>query len=270
MLVSNTRGAAVSILCAWLLLSFWLHDAAAEFSWIFGTAAGCFLLAAFFGLALREGEVVARTSDSNRRYEICEVVSGVWQAWIGDQKFRIVAIISALFGMSMTLFPHYQNLARERMGAGFDDMLPWLLAQTLGVALFSIPAGKLADRFGNRSALRIVLFLLMLAPALAMLFAAIPQVGRYGFIAVYFLLGLMPVTMRLLANISLEFAEPNDHPRYLAAQSLALALPVILTSNLTGLLLDWHGHELVFMGGAAALMTAWFLTFLVHEPRHGA
>lgn len=269
MLVSNTRGAAISILCAWVLLSFWLREDVAEFSWIFGTAASCFLLAALLGLALREDEVVSTKSSSMRRYDLREVVSGIRDAWLHDRKFRVVAIISALFGMSMTLFPHYQNLARERMGAGFDDLLPWLLAQNLGVAIFSIPAGKLADKYGNRSALRIILFLLLLAPVLALLFATEPQAGRYGFTTVYFLLGLMPVAMRLLSNISLEFAKPNDYPRYLAAQSLALALPVILTSNLTGFLLDWHGHEVVFIGGAAALMIAWFLTFLVHEPRNG-
>ncbi len=268
MLVSNTRGAAISILCAWILLSFWLHDEVAEFSWIFGVAASCFLLAAFLGMAVREDDVVESTRALLPRYELREVVTGIWRVWIHDRKFRTVAIISALFGMSMTLFPHYQNLARERMGAGFDDMLPWLLAQNLGMALFSIPAGHLADKHGNRSALRIILFLLMLSPLLAMLFAALPHIGHYGFIAVYFLLGLMPVTMRVLSNISLEFAESEDYPRYLAAQSLALALPVILTSNVTGLLLDWYGHELVFIVGAVALLIAWLLTFLVDEPRH--
>jgi MFS family permease len=267
MLVSNTRGAIVSISCAWLLLRWWLHGDVAQFTLIFLTAASCFLLAAVIGLALREEETIQGPAIPG--YDLHEVVHGVWRVWRHDRKFRTVTLISALFGLSMTLFPHYQNLARERSGAGFDDLLPWLISQNAGVAIFSIPAGKLADRHGNRMVLRIILFLLMLAPVLAIAFAANPLPGHYGFTLVYFLLGLTPVTMRVLSNVSLEFSGSADHPRYLAAQGLALALPVILTSNLTGWCLDRYGHDAVFLVGASALLVAWLLTFSMNEPRHG-
>ncbi len=90
----------------------------------------------------------------------------VWQTCSEDRQFRILVIISALFGLSMTLMPHYQNLARVRLDLGFSELLPWLIIQNLGVAVFSVPVGSIADRIGNRAALRMVLSFLIAAPIL--------------------------------------------------------------------------------------------------------
>ena len=84
---------------------------------------------------------------------------------------------------------------------------------------------------------------------------------------VFFLLGLMPVTMRILANYSLEFTSQLNQPRYLVTQSLAMGLPVIFTSALVGLLVDELGYDLVFGGVAVCVISAWLLTFCLHEPR---
>ncbi len=184
-----------------------------------------------------------------------------------DADFRLVAIISGLFGMSMTLFPHYQTLARGRLELGFVDLLPWVIAQNIGVALFSIPAGAVADRLGNRAVLRAVLLLLTVAPLGAMFFSLQPAYGKTGFMGVFFLLGLTPVTMRILSNYTLEFTTVEHQPRYLAAQRLSMAAPVIVSSTLLGLALDHLGFEVVFALVIGCLGLAWYLTFRVHEPR---
>lgn len=279
MLVANTRGAVLSIVCATVLLQFWLNGSVARFEWIFGTAAACFLMATVFALIIREPERVQKSepdeaivsppeeTNAHSRPRVVELLRGVWQTGHESRPFRSVLAISALYGLTMTLFPHYQNLALKRMGCSYDNLLWWLIAQNLGVALFSIPAGKIADRFGNRLVLRIILFLLTLAPLLAILLVRLGPAWSWGFIAIYFLLGLTPITMRVLSNISLEYCQPHDHSRFLSAQSLSLAMPVLITSSLVGLALDRLGHETVFVAGTVCMALAWLLALAMDEPR---
>jgi MFS family permease len=279
MLVANTRGSVLSIVCAAVLLQFWLNGSVARFELIFGTAAACFLLATVFAQLIREPERV-QTSEpddvlpspperipADSRPRVVELVRGVWQTGNESRPFRSVLAISALYGLTMTLFPHYQNLALKRMGCSYDNLLWWLIAQNLGLALFSIPAGKIADRFGNRLVLRIILFLLTLAPLLAILLVRLGPSCSWGFIAIYFLLGLTPITMRVLSNVSLEYCQPHDHSRFLSAQSLSLAMPVLITSSFVGLALDRLGHETVFIAGTVCMTLAWLLALGMAEPR---
>ncbi len=268
MLMSSTRGAAISIVGAWILLGQWLHESTAEFAAIFGVAAGCFLVASLISTFLKEPPEPSAAASG--RFRKREIFLGVWQIWMHDRRYRHVAVISGLFGMSMTLFPHYQTLARVQLGAGFADLLPWLIAQNAGVAVFSVPAGWVADRLGNRLVLRIVLIFLAIVPVLAVYFSQQPAFGRSGFTALFFLLGLTPVTMRVLSNFSLEFAEPAEHARYLTAQTFAMALPVVLTSVLFGWTFDYLGPDVVFGMVAGCLLIAWLLTFFLEEPRHGS
>ena len=278
MLIANTRGSILSIACAAVLLRFWLTGSVARFDLIFGTAAACFLLATVFAQLIREptGETgdahespqEPHAGSSGSRLRFVEMVRGVWQAGHESRPFRSVLAISALYGLTMSLFPHYQNLALTRMGCSYDNLLWWMIAQNLGVALFSIPAGKLADRFGNRLVLRIVLFLLALAPFLAIVLVRLGPSWSWGFIVIYFLLGLTPITMRVMSNISLEYCQPHDHSRFLSAQSLSLALPVLFTSSLVGLALDRFGHETIFIGGTACMALSWLLSIAMREPRH--
>jgi len=265
MLAANTFGCLVSISCAWFVLRHWLGSGDANFAAIFGTAGILFVVAAISSNWIREPMVQAEVPTP---YRLRTIFGEVWQTCANDHQFRKLAIISGMFGLSMTLMPHYQNLARVRLQLGFSDLLPWLMIQNFGVAVFSVPVGALADRLGNRAALRMVLVFLLAAPVLALTVSYFPSIGRAGFLVVYFLLGLMPVTMRILSNYSLEFTSTANHPRYLATQSMALALPVILTSTLIGYLLDRLGYEAVFGFVIGCLFLACCLTFRLHEPRN--
>ena len=118
-----------------------------------------------------------------------------------DRNFRTVTIIAALFGMYLTLFPHYQRLGRDRLELGLTALIPWVLAQNIGAALFSIPAGWIADRFGNRLVLRLMMLVLCVAPVLALWLARMGDAGQPWFTMVFFLLGLTPVTMRILNKL---------------------------------------------------------------------
>ena len=264
MLAANLFGCVFSIAAAWWVLRGWLAKSDAHFGAIFATSGLLFLLAAASALLIDEPSA-ERARDNPYRFS--RTIKDVCNTILVDRHFRTLLIISSLFGLSMTLMPHYQSLGRSRLQLGFSDLLPWLIIQNLGVAVFSIPVGWLADRWGNRAALRCVLLFLMLAPILALFFSTSESWGRTGFMGVFFLLGLMPVTMRILANYSLEFTSQLNQPRYLVTQSLAMGLPVIFTSALMGLLVDELGYDLVFGGVAVCVISAWLLTFCLHEPR---
>ena len=89
---------------------------------------------------------------SNLRSGI-EIIANSGSMVIKDRNFCLLAIAGAMFGMSITLFPHYQAIAREKLNTGYHTLLYWIVAQQVGAALLSVPAGWYADRFGNRSIL---------------------------------------------------------------------------------------------------------------------
>ncbi|MDG2102169.1 MAG: MFS transporter [Pirellulaceae bacterium] len=264
MLAANTLGCLFSVAAAWLVLRNWLTTSEADFGAIFGTSGLLFILAGLSALLIKESP---NAKISEERYHLKSILNDVRMTFVGDRHFRVLLIISGLFGLSMTLMPHYQSLGRSRLHLGFEDLLPWLIIQNIGVAVFSVPVGSVADRLGNRAALRLVMSILIAAPILALFFSQWGVLGRTGFMGVYFLLGLMPVTMRVLANYSLEFTEQENHPRYLVTQSIAMAVPVILTSALVGFLIDRLGYDWVFGGVVGCMIIAWCLTFRLHEPR---
>ena len=59
--------------------------------------------------------------------------------------------VAMAFGSSLALFPHYQALGRSnRLSLSFDNLMMWVVIQNMGTALFSLVAGPIADRRGNR------------------------------------------------------------------------------------------------------------------------
>ena len=56
-----------------------------------------------------------------------------------------LAIVSALFSTTLVLFPHYQQIAAERLGLKTQWLVWWVVAQNMGTALFSLITGPIAD-----------------------------------------------------------------------------------------------------------------------------
>ena len=123
-----------------------------------------FLGAAGVGLFLRE----APDENLIQRRGGKDLLLAAYETFKTDRNFRRLAIIAALFGMYLTLFPHYQRLGRDRLDLGLSALIPWVLAQNIGAALFSIPTGWLADRYGNRLVLQLIMVVLCIAPLLAL------------------------------------------------------------------------------------------------------
>jgi predicted MFS family arabinose efflux permease len=177
--------------------------------------------------------------------------------------------VAALFGVVMMLFPHYQAVGLGRLDLGLDHLLYWVVVQNAGTMACSLLAGPLADRYGNRAALQATLAGSMLPPLLAVLLSQLPPAAAGPWFWVVFpLLGLTPVTGRILINYSLELAEPADQPAYVSTLGLCLAIPVMLGAGPVGWLIGQAGFEPVLLGGAAMIAWAGVLTLTLAEPRH--
>ena len=259
-------GGLSAIVFAFLLLQPWLHSTPPQFGLIFGFTGLAMISAA--GMAWWFIEV-ADEKRSQLRSGI-EIVANARKTVIQDRNFCLLAIAGAMFGMSMTLFPHYQSIAREKLEIGYDTMLYWIVAQHVGASLLSVPAGWLADRSGNRRVLRILMGLLCVAPAMLVLLQWFDSPLQFFYLVIFFLLGLTPITFRYFNNYTLEITLPENHPAYLSTLSCCIALPVILTSLLVGWLIDVVGLSPVFGGVLALLLVGWSATFLLEEPRDAA
>ena len=268
-LLGTVIGATIAVVCGWYFLNRWLVDGAsadgtrANFEMIFFFTGMTFLGAAVVSLFLRE----APDENLIQRRGGKDLLLAAYETFKTDRNFRRLAIIAALFGMYLTLFPHYQRLGRDRLDLGLSALIPWVLAQNIGAALFSIPTGWLADRYGNRLVLQLIMVVLCIAPLLALAISWSADLQPAWFTVVFGLLGLTPVAMRFLNNYTLEIASRDEHPRYLSTLAFAIAAPPILLSPLIGALIDSVGFELIFAIVTGCVFTGWLLAFTLAEPR---
>lgn len=263
MLVASSIGTATAVLSAGLLLPQWLGETNANFFAIFALTGTLFVGAAGIVLLLVEDEDRFPKSTMSA----VSLFRSAAETLAVDANFRRLAIVCSLFGMSLTLFPHYQALGRQRLELGLDSLMPWVITQNIGVALFSIPAGWLADRFGNRLVLRILLAIVCIVPVIALGMSRIESLSGASFSIVFLLIGATPVTIRTLTNYCLELADREHQPRYLSTLSLCTAGPAILTAPLLGGLIDLVGFEPVFLLVVACLCVGWLVALRLDEPR---
>ncbi len=257
-------GGLAAILCAWFLLWPWMSAGRSHFVHIFIFAGLMFIFAAVVVIGVREhkdGEAPIPTGTLNN---IRIAFRTAWR----NRNYRRLVTISLLFGMAITLFPHYQSLGRGRLELGYGQLVPWLIAQNIGVTLFSIPVGWVADRLGNRLAMRGLLLALSLTPLLALVMSRFPNLGPPGFWLVFLMLGLFPITIRVLSNYALEIAPHDDQANYLSVVNLAMAMPAIVFAPLVGWAIDLWGFEPAFILVDVLVVLAFLLSPTLDEPRH--
>ncbi|MCO6046811.1 MFS transporter [Aeoliella sp. ICT_H6.2] len=259
-------GSPIAIVAAMWWMPGWLASQEQGFAALFGCSAVLFALAGVATLFLREAPDDFRQS----RSPLWRYFHHAWQVIEHDANARALAILTVLFSTSFMLFPHYVSAVTD--GGAFDlrRMTLWVCMQNAGVAMFSFIAGPLADRYGNRAALHLTVAGATIAPLLviAALLGFEQLRGNYSWL-VFVPLGFTPVTIRFLTNYALEIASRHDHPKYISAIGLCMALPVVVGAPLVGLLAKWAGYLPVFTLGFVALLVALWQTFRIAEPRHG-
>lgn len=269
-LLSNSVGGLVAITAAWWLLDDWLRQGSAGVVPMFGLAGSCFLLAGCLTLNCREPYVAAAAGRQGRiNFRLLLLPLELSRH---HPQFRWLALIAALFGTSVVLFPHYQALYRATLAESsqefsLNEMLGWVILQNAGTIVISWCAGPAADRFGNRLVLRIVMLLVGSTPLVALGLSSSVDLARHYYVLVFLLVGVAPVTIRVLNNFALELAPAHSHAHFLSALSLCVTLPVLLFSQVVGLLLPILGFYPLFLTVSGFVFLGWILTFFVAEPR---
>lgn len=264
MLVANLVGAVVAIGLVLWLLPRWLRADGADFVWIFLFTGLC------FGLTAASSLLLVEASDAHQQapLRVRQVFAAAGRTLRNDPNFLRLALVAAAFSSTMMLFPQYQALGLgPRVGLDATHLIWWIILQNVGTGLFSLIAGPLADARGNRLVLQVLLLALCLAPPAALLIAHFGTAAAESYSCVFLLIGLTPVTVRVLNNYTLEVAPPADQPRYLSTLSVCMAAPIPL-SPLVGWWIDLAGFEPVFLAITGLLLAGWLLTFTLREPRH--
>jgi predicted MFS family arabinose efflux permease len=260
-------GSAAAVAAAWLVLHRWSGTDLSSFIVPFAATGVGMFVAAGIAAAVAEPRDARRTRAAQRT-PLRQHFREAWSVIRDDRHFRRLAFCAVAFVTSQFLFPHYVPLAKETLSDGSIHLTLFLIVQNVGVGLFSVLLGTLADRFGNRLALQVALVTCSVTPLLAVAFAHswIPG-GRGWYWITFFVLGMQPVTFKTFTNYTLELVEPARHPRYLSTLTICLAVPFLLSLPV-GWLVGWLGYEPVFLSVAALIGLAALLTLRMSEPRH--
>ncbi len=256
-------GGTIAVLCAWFLLRNWLSAETGLFEWVFGFTGVAFLVASLISLTLVE----QKDTEVNVVEKSLPLIKSSLQTVLHDTNFRRLMMVASMFGMCVVLTPHYQTLARERLEVDFRSLIPWVIAQHIGASLITLPMGWLADKYGNRIVLKILMLALCATPVLGLVLSWSGEFGRTMYPLVFFLLGLTPITVRFLTNYTLEVTDRVKHPLYLSTLGMFISLPVIVTSLIFGALVDIAGFETVFCIVFGFLLFGLVMTFRLEEPR---
>lgn len=191
-----------------------------------------------------------------------------WNVYRHDGSFRRVAHVAILFMCSLLIFPHYQWLGREVLNTDNADLIQWVIVQNISVGLYSPALGWVADRFGNRLALRIGVIAVSTTPVVATLFAFgyVEQAADWYWLT-FVILGLTPVVMKMFLNYTLELTAQEQHSRYLSTMRICFAVPFFL-SPVVGWLVDSFPFQYTFVAVSMLVLAGGLLTFLMEEPRH--
>jgi hypothetical protein len=261
--VANTFGAILACGAAWFLLRRWLTPAGGEFQWVFGFASLMFVISVVVILFADEPGDSHQPSPSGVSHRLHDA----WRVFRDDRNFRWLVVVGMAFTSSLILFPHYQALARERLSMQLDNIVWWVIVQNAGTAVFSLLAGPLADRRGNRLVMRFVLVGLSTMPLVALWLARQGPTGAVWYPCVFMMVGMTPVMFKTLANYTLEISPSSEHPRYLSTLSLFLAVPVFL-SPLAGWIIERTSFDALFSVVSITVLGGFLGTFFLQEPRH--
>ncbi len=260
--LSTFLGTIPAVILGWVLLRKWFANPEVGFGYIFLAAALGFALSAMCCLFAWE----PKSPRSSGEGEVAATLSW-WAALVQDANLRRLLLICLFASAGWMLTPHYQAFGRARFEATATHLTYWVITQSIAVGVFSLVAGPLADRRGNRLAMRILIFGSAASPLFALGITSLPSswAGTWYWL-VYLPLGLAPLVTRVILNYALELCEPAFHPTYQSIANLGLALPLVF-SPLFGWMIDVTSFELVFTLAAVSVLFAGCMTFRLAEPR---
>lgn len=258
---STFWGTFPAILAALFLLRFWLHSSRSQYDVVFLAAASLFGLSGVLCLFLQEVRESCRHSNPQSRDSLRTVVS-----LRCHRNLRGLWFVVALFSFSLTLTPHYQAFARDQLHIGSDQMFLWVIAQSASVGVFSVLIGGLADRYGNRLSLAILIFGSAIAPGWSLILFYFPRYAEPTVWLTFVALAFSTLVPRVAANYALELVPAEDHPVATALLQFGMTLP-LLASPIFGYLTEQWGYGPLLYGAIAVNVLATAITFVLPEPR---
>jgi len=267
MSIAGIVGTFFSVAGLLLFLTDWLEREDGGFGLIFGFTGIGFVIGGLSVAFIKESADQA----SPTKWAIAQRFRESWQTLMHDTGLQRLAIVSVCFSPLMLLFPHYQALGRQgaTIQASGSDLMMWVAAQNITVGLYSLVAGYIADRFGNRLVLRGQLLVGAATPLIALSLASTPGDNTLSdwYWVTFAMLGVAPVTLRTLTNFNLELTTPDNHPLYVSTLNVCIAVP-FAAAPLVGYLVDAIGFTVVFLFCSCITATGCVLTFWLPEPRH--
>jgi hypothetical protein len=164
MAISGILGSVAAITCAWMLLQRWCNRPDGGFALIFGFTGGGFVVAALTVLLVREpaDATVSRSPSVNH-------FGNAWRVLQADKNLRRISIVAMTFVTAQMLLPHYQRLGQNHFTGQAAPFMVWVVAQNAGAGILSVCAGWIADRYGNRLAIRLMVSGAALSPLVAIM-----------------------------------------------------------------------------------------------------
>ena len=257
---SNIIGCTLSIGVAFYLLPRWLSGDNPRYAVLFSGTAVSFGIAALVSFWFKE-----LPSPSQRTAPFFKFLGEALLLLRYDRNFRRFAIVILLFYSIWPLFPHYTVFGKRTLGLAPSGFVTLIIAQNVSNAVGAGIMGNIADRSGNRFVLRVLILISAFTPLLAVSISRMPS-GAELYWIIFALIGLTPVSARIVTNYTLEIAPQEKHPQYLGVMSLFQAIPLFV-SPLVGLLIEQFAFEPIFIGCAALVLLGFLMTFKLAEPR---
>mgnify|MGYP000007183731 CR=1 FL=1 len=258
---STFWGTFPAVLAALFLLRSWLHSNMPHYDIVFLASASLFALSGILCLFLHEARERCQDQNSSSRNPLATVVS-----LRCHRNLRGLWLVVALFSFSLTLMPHYQAFARDQLHIGSDQLFLWVIAQSTSVGVFSVLIGGLADRYGNRLSLAILIFGSAIAPGWSLTLFYFPRFAEPTVWLTFVALAFSTLVPRVAANYALELVPAEDHPVATALLQFGMTLP-LFASPLFGYLTEHWGFGPLLYGAIAVNMLATVVTFMLPEPR---
>ncbi len=248
--------------CQWLMPG-WLDPPMPGYGYLFLFVGLSLAASGAIVCALAEPADHASDGSTEKRASIAETLSALRR----DKNLRRLVVLILLFFLGLVTIPHYQSYARKQLGTEARDLVFMVITHTTAVSTYSLFLGPVADRWGNRLTLRVLILGAAIAPAYAL---ALPSLAgglsRQWFWLVFIPLGLTPLVPTIVFNYALELCRASEHPRYVSTVNLAM-MPPFLLSPLVGTLVDTAGFPSVAIGACAVMLGCGALTFWLEEPR---
>jgi hypothetical protein len=193
----------------------------------------------------------------------------------GDHDLRRVVVAQLVLGSCGLALPYHVLSGLDRLGFPSSAVGVFTGFQVAGGIAGGLGMGRLAERRGSRSVMRLWGALTVATPLAALAFPALapalPAAARpYLYAAVFLVVGAQGSSiMNGFVCWVMEYAPPSRRPMYIgfanALSGTSLVMPLI-----GGLLLTWAGYPLLFAAASAAALAGLLATLRLAEPRHRA